>query len=189
MKRSMTRTAAAGAVLVLATLTGCSGDGGSDGDSSASSESTQASEGASSEGSTSGDGSIDEYCTALEEAKKQSESAAGTDLSASVESLRKLQDSAPDEVSGEWKTVVDGFDEFEQAIKDAGLTLDEFTEVAQDPSKLPKGVKVADVQKLGQELQTLNSPELTSAQDAIDAHAEKECGVNLNDTPGEAPTQ
>ena len=169
MKRLTTRAAAAGAVLVLGSLAGC---GGSDsgGDSSSSGE---------------------DYCASLEEAKAQFDSLDEGDLANFEEAfgtLRELGDQAPEEISAEWDTMISGIDQLEQAVEEAGLTLDELAEIAQDPSAMPDDVDMAKLQELGTKMQELDSQEFTEAGDAITAHAEEECGITLDEGASEEPT-
>ncbi|CAN5847302.1 hypothetical protein BH20ACT6_BH20ACT6_08540 [soil metagenome] len=191
MKRMTTRTAAAGVVLVLGSLAGCSGDDAASSDQAAE-EASSADEPTSGAG-----GSNEEYCAALKDAKAEFEALEGSNpdsmkkLDSSLDTMRELGDKSPDEVSSEWKTLVSGIDQLEQAVQDAGLTLDQLSAISEnpDPKSLPKGVTIEKVQKLGVELQQLNSEQMSQAQDKIDANAQQECGITLSDNPGEEPTQ
>lgn len=182
MKRSTRRAAAAGAVLLLGPLAGCSGD-----DSSGSSDSPEA--------SPTTEASGEEYCAALEEAQTQFESLDESDFTQFDDvfaTFRQLSDQSPEEVAAEWDTLVTGFDQLEQAVEDAGLTLDELAAVQQDPQSLPEGVDLAELQALGPKLQELQTPEFNQAGEAITTHAEEECGISLDDgagAPTETPTQ
>lgn len=204
MTRSIARTTAASAVLILGSLAGCSSDDQASSDSAGSSDSGASNDSGGDSASDSGgdSGASDDsasgggdYCEALADAKKQSEdlAASGADIGAglqdSLDTLRELADKAPDEVSGEWQTIEDGFDSFEQAIEDEGLTIEEFFQAAQDPSQLPKDVDITTMQKLGAKLQQLNTPEVADAQKKIDAHAQQECRIDFSNDPGGAASQ
>lgn len=184
MKRSTMRAAAAGAVLVLGTLAGC---GGGDDDSASGDSASSETEGTDTETSETA-GSTEDYCTSLEDAKAQFETLEGSDPDAlgnfddAFETLRGLGEAAPEEVAADWDTLIGGIDRIEQAVEDAGLTLDELAELASNPSALPEGVDIAKLQALGKEMKTLDSKEFSAAGDAISKHAEAECDISLDDS-------
>lgn len=171
MKRSTARTAAAGAVVVLGSLTGCGGSDDGGGDSSSS--------------SSSGD-----YCASVEAAKAQFddlETGNFAGFEAAFDALRGLAEQAPEEVAAEWEILVGGLDQIQGAIEDAGFTLEEFGEYVQDPANPPPDVDVEALNQLGTELQDLDSAEFTEASDAISKHAQDECDVDLEGSGSESP--
>lgn len=178
MTRTTMRAGAAGAVLLLGALAGCGGDDSAE--TSGSPETTETTT-----------ASIEDYCATLEEAKAEFDNLDESDLGQFDEvfdTFDELASQAPEEVSAEWGAFVSGFDQLQQAVEDAGLTLDELAAIQQDPQNLPEGVDMAKLQQLGEELQALQTPEFTRAGDAITAHAENECGVDL-EGGASAPTE
>lgn len=201
MKRLTTRTAAASAVLVLGLLAGCSGgdsasesaDGASESSSSESSSSESGSSESGGDAQSSSGASTEEYCTALKAAKEDfagldgggADGAAG--IQKAFDTMRALSEKAPDEVATEWQTLVSGLDDFEKAVADAGLTFEQLAELPSSPTpqNLPNGVTPEKLQQLTVEVQKLQDPNVSAAQDTIDANAEKECGVTLGGGSGE----
>ena len=168
MKRSTARTAAAGAVVVLGSLTGCGGDDGGGG----------------------GESSADDYCGAVEAAKAQFDDLETGNFVAfdqAFDTLRGLAEQAPEEVAAEWQVLVGGLDQFESALENAGLSLEEFGAYVEDPANPPEGLDPAALEQLGTELQSLDSGEFTQASEAITKHAQSECGVDLEDSGSETP--
>ena len=187
MRRSTIQGAVAGGVLALSVLAGCGGDSSESGDTSA--EETTAEE-------TSAEGTgTEEYCTQLEDTQESIQSLEEgdpTQFAAAFEAFRGLAEVAPEEVAADWDTLVSGVDQLEAALEDVGLTLEEFGQIAADPSQLPDDVDAQKLQELGPKLEELNSPEFDRASDAISTHAEEECGVTLDNggqTPTEEPSQ
>ncbi len=209
MNRSMTRTAVAGAVLVLGSLAGCAGEDAASDEAESAAEASGADTGDTGNtdsgdtdtgdtgDDTTGESGGGDYCAALEDAKAELDAVSGGDAGAikgfadAFDTMRNVGEQAPDEVSAEWETVVAGIDQVEQAVEDAGLTMDDLAAVAEspDPENLPDGVTIESLQQLGTEMQQLNSPELTAAQGAIDAHAQEECDITLDQAPEEAPVE
>jgi hypothetical protein len=132
--------------------------------------------------SGSGDGESNDagsYCDDLRDAKEEfaslgSDGAAPAQLGEAVSALQKLGAEAPDEVAGDWEVVTGGFDKIEQALDDAGVSLDDLD----NPEALTQ-LDPAAAQKLAQELGSLDSQESSDAFDAIAQHAKDTCDVDL----------
>lgn len=123
------------------------------------------------------------YCEDLRSAEEQFASfeqgdAAG--LEEAVSTFRSLADEAPDEVSGDWETLVGAFEEFEAALNEAGLELSDLEGLS--AGEVPEGVDPAELQKnLAPTIEKLDSEEVTQAGDAIEEHAAAECDIQLGE--------
>ena len=123
------------------------------------------------------------YCEDLKADKAEFETLAGGDvgkLGDAFAALHKLADEAPDEVADDWKTLDEGITTMEKALDEAGITLDDLA--AMQKGEMPEGVDMAAVQELGPKLEEFGGAEMTEASQAIDKHAQDECGVTLTTT-------
>lgn len=161
MRKSMTM-AAAGTLFAAALLTGC---GGGDDDKKAS-----------------GGG---DYCDTLKSAAKNiaSFTADGatpdfTQFQQFLDDADKLADEAPGEVKDDWKIMTDTMDELTVVLEDAGLSIEQFGELA-TTGQLPEGVDPAKLAELAPKLEEFGSEDLNDAGDSIEKHAKSECDVDL----------
>jgi hypothetical protein len=149
---------AAAAVLTLGALTGCgdstdNADGGND---------------------------AADYCDELKSAKDAFASFDGGDptkFSDAIQQLRDLGGQAPDEISGDWQTMVEAMDGLEGAVEDAGLSFEDLATL--DEGTLPEGVTVEDITKLQADIKALDDPKIEEAGNNISEHAKSECGVDI----------
>jgi hypothetical protein len=173
----------ASAVLMAGLLVGCSGDdGGPQEDGSASgAESTSESE--------SGAASASDYCDALQEAKSEIDALEGGDVAqfeAVFETISDLAEQAPEEVAAEWQTLDATLTGLQDALAEAGL---EFADLeALSSGQTPEGVTPQQLQKLAQRFQSFNSPDVNQAGETITQHAEDECGIDLDGSGTEEPS-
>jgi len=125
--------------------------------------------------------STEDYCNSLEEAESDFASLGNGDFDQFGDAINRMRDiggDAPDEVADDWEVLTNSIDEMEQSLEDAGLSFDDLGTLA--TGELREGVDEADVAKLDEAFQTLQSDEATEAGDAIDAHAKEECGITLS---------
>jgi hypothetical protein len=156
-------TGMAGALLLLASLTACGGDDDGGGGSSSS--------------SSSGD-----YCDDLQSAKEKFESLGDPDsgeLGDAIDTLQQLGDEAPDEVAGDWQVLTDGLTKFQDALDEAGVSMDDLS----DPQAL-KDLDPDTMQNLTEVAQSMSSEDFAAASKNIEDHAKSECDVDLGDTGG-----
>lgn len=154
-----TTTALAGAALLVGALSAC---GGSD---------------------------TDAYCGDLEAAQDEFSALEDADFASFdelVDTAQQLGEEAPDEVADDWETLNGAFEEFTTVLEDAGLEPSDLEGLSS--GELPEGVDPESLQGVGEELQALDSEELTAATDAITEHADTECGIQLDDSSDE-PTE
>lgn len=164
----MTRwTGVAVAALLLGSVAACGDDGG---------------------GGDGGGGGADaaSYCDDLKDAQEQFKSLAGPDadpaqIDDAFSTLQSLGDEAPEEVAGDWKVMTEGLDQVEQALDEAGVSLEDM----QSGDALNE-LDPAAAQKLAQEFSNLDSQEFSDAQEAISKHAKDECGVDLDSAAGDS---
>jgi len=164
---------AAAAVLALGALTGC-------GDST---DSTDGSGGADSADSADAGNSAEEYCNELKSAQDAFASFNGDDptkFSDAMQQLRDLSGQAPDDISGDWQTMVQAMDGLEAAVEDAGLSFEDLTTLGD--GALPEGVTPEDITKLQADIKALDDPKVEQAADKISAHAKSECGVDIEES-------
>ena len=148
----------AAAVLALGALTGC-------GDSTESAD---------------GGNSTEDYCEELTAAKDAFASFDGGDptkFSDAIKQLRDLSGQAPDEISGEWQTMVQAMDGLEAAVEYAGLTFEDLDTLGE--GSLPEGVTLDDITKLQADIAALDDPKIEQAGNTISEHAQSECGVDI----------
>ena len=157
--------AIASAVLLGGVLTACGGsdDGG---------------------GSAGGGGS--DYCKDIKDASKTFGDLGSGDTASigdAFATFSKLADEAPGAVKDDWRTLEGAITTLEDALADAGLSIEDF-EKLQSGGSLPKDVDVAKLKDLGPKLQGLNDAEFGKAAKAIETHAKDVCKVDLNNSAG-----
>ncbi len=152
-------TGMVGALLLLTSLTACGGDDGGGGSSS------------------SGD-----YCDDLKSAQEKFESLGeldSGDFGEATDTLQQLGDEAPDDVADDWKILNDGLSEFQAALDDAGVSMDDL----QDPKAL-KELDPDVMQNLSEVAQGMSSQDFADASKNIEEHAKTDCDVDLGGTSG-----
>jgi hypothetical protein len=125
-------------------------------------------------------GSSGDYCSDLKDAKKQVDALKGgdfSDLEKTTDTMHKLADEAPDEIKGDWDTLVTGVEKLVDALKAAGLDDDDMATL--QSGQIPDGVDMDALQGLMTEIQALDTEEFQKAGDNINKHAKDECGVDL----------
>ena len=128
--------------------------------------------------------SSSEYCKDLRTAKADFGSLDSTspDFSRFDEALKTfhtLADEAPPEVEAEWNTLDGALTSLEQALADAGLTMEDLGKISS--GQLPPGVTQEDLAALAPKLQSTFDEDVEKASDAIVKHAKSECGVDLEE--------
>lgn len=168
MKRTLALSLAA--TLLAGLLGACGGD-----DSSSSSSSGSGS------GSDSGGGG-DDYCSMLEGAQSDLEGLGpnGGDLEKIRDTFQELQQSAPEEVAGDWKTLSGAVDTLATELDKAGVKLEDLQGL--QSGQLPEGVTAKDLAKVAQEVQKLNGAEFRDAAESISTHAKDECDIQLGES-------
>jgi len=152
-------TGMAGALLLLASVTACGGDDGGDG------------------GSSSGD-----YCDTLKSATEKFEALSDQDFGEFdevISTLQQLGDEAPEEVSADWKVLNDGLGEFQAALDEAGVSMEDLSD--------PEAIADLDpdaMQNLTEVAQGMSGQEFEDASKNIEEHAKSECDVDLGETSG-----
>jgi hypothetical protein len=124
------------------------------------------------------------YCSALKDDQKQltrlsKESAkpgkAGTQaLDDTVAVLSDLRDDAPDDISGEWDTLVEALEGLVGAIKDSGASPSEFA-----GGQAPDGVTTGQLKAVQAAATELQSTRVRQAGASIEQHARDVCKVDL----------
>lgn len=146
----------ASAALLAATMTACSGSSSSSGP---------------------------DYCTELKTAQSQLGPVDFSTLTnkqwdARRQEFSKLQSVAPANVKDDWATSVRYFDQFNNLLKSAGLTVEDIKTL--QANQLPPGVDKAKVLAIVPKMQQLqSSSDLPAAQQAIRDDAKKQCHITL----------
>jgi hypothetical protein len=142
--------------------------------------------GGSSDSGDSGESSSGSYCDLLQSAKDQvdqtSDLTALTDdnFNSLVDQIHEVEAAAPDDIAADWKTIVDELEEFESILADAGVSFDDLQSI--EAGTIPEGVDMQKLQESLTKLQTLDTTEVTAAQQRISDHAKSECDITLDDT-------
>lgn len=160
MRRTLT-IAVAPALLLAGLLSGC----GSDGDSS----------------SSSGD-----YCDI---AKSIKDDVNGIDLenlddatfNQLQDNLNQLEAAAPDNVQEDWALLSDKFAELDNILSDAGLSLDDLSEL--QAGQLPEGVDMAKLQEMSTKMQEFSdTTEIDPAIKNIEKSLKDDCGIDTEES-------
>ncbi len=95
--------------------------------------------------------------------------------------LSRLRDEAPDDIHGDWVTLVDAFAGLRAAIKASGATPGDFA-----GGKRPRGVTDGQVQAVRQAAAELGATPVQQAGKSIEQHAQDVCKVDLGSELGGA---
>jgi hypothetical protein len=132
-------------------------------------------------GLTSCSSSTESYCSLLKqdrrELEKDSAGAAkpGSDtLGDTVTLLAGLQDKAPDDISGEWDTLVSALQNLEDAVKATGAKYGDLA-----AGKKPAGVTDGQLRAVQEAAGELSSTRVQQAASSIEQHAQDVCHVDL----------
>jgi hypothetical protein len=120
------------------------------------------------------------YCDDLRSANKDFSSLSGADFSKfddAITQMHKLADEAPDPVKDDWKVLDDALNNFQDALKKAGLTTDDLGKISQ--GQMPPNFDMSKLQQLQQDMQSLGDQKFQDASSAIEKHAKDECNVDL----------
>ena len=120
------------------------------------------------------------YCADLKSAKQQVDALKDGDFSAlakTTEVMHQLADEAPDEIKGDWESLVASVDQLVALLEGAGLSDQDMASL--QSGQIPDGADMKALQQLMSELQALNTTEFQQASDNIDQHAQDECGLDL----------
>lgn len=129
-----------------------------------------------------GGGDTEAYCDSLSGAKEDIDALEAGDpgaFSTAFDAFDRLADEAPEEVADDWETMQEGVTKIEEAFADAGLELDDLSEVMS--GNVPEGVDMEKLESLGTTLEELDSEEFNEASENISDHAEAECDITLGE--------
>ena len=125
--------------------------------------------------------STESYCGALREDKKQLEKLAGEasqpgsdGLGDTVSLLSGLRDEAPDDIAGEWDTLVGALEELDEAIEASGADPGDF-----GSDQKPPGVSEGQFDAVQKAAAELGSLRVQQASKSIEQHASDVCKVDL----------
>jgi hypothetical protein len=91
--------------------------------------------------------------------------------------VRTIADEAPSDIKGDWSTIANALDTFNQAMSDAGITFDNLKDLGKagapsiDPAKL---------QAIEAAAGKLDADAITTASDNINQEVKSECNIDLN---------
>lgn len=128
-------------------------------------------------------GQTEAYCSDLEAARAEIDQLEAGDLTSFeqvFDTIRALADEAPDEVSEDWQSLDESLEDFETSLSEAGIEPSDLEKLAQ--GELPEGIDPQKLETLGESLQSLDSKESDQAEDAIAAHAQEECDLDLSES-------
>jgi hypothetical protein len=91
--------------------------------------------------------------------------------------VRTIANEAPSDIKGDWSTIANALDTFNQAMSDAGITFDNLKDLGKaggptiDPAKLQAITAAAG---------KLDADAITTASDNINTEVKSECNIDLN---------
>src|SRR5688572_30803398 len=96
-----------------------------------------------------------EYCDLLEETKADLQKFDQGDFNQETfddvkQRVDELAEAAPDDVSGDWRTLGDGMQQLDDALADVGLSMDDVQGLTE--GEIPEGVDMAELQGLSEKL-------------------------------------
>ncbi|RLV55398.1 hypothetical protein D9V41_11625 [Aeromicrobium phragmitis] len=94
-----------------------------------------------------------------------------------MDDMTEIEDTAPEDIAGEWETFAGTIRELQAAVDAQGLTIAELLEIAQQPEVSPEDQE--RLEAVDGALEDLDLNELDSASQAIADHAETECDLTL----------
>lgn len=94
-----------------------------------------------------------------------------------MDDMTELEDTAPEEVVGQWQTFAGTIRQLQAAVEEQGLTIAELLQIAQQAQISPEDQE--RLQAVDGALADLDLDELDNASQAIADHAETECELTL----------
>lgn len=120
------------------------------------------------------------YCDDLRDANKSFGSLSSADFSKfddAIARMHTLADEAPDPVADDWKVLDTALNNFQDALKKAGLTTDDLAKMS--TGQMPDNFDMSKLQQLQQDMQSLGDQKFQTASNNIEKHAKDECNVDL----------
>ena len=123
------------------------------------------------------------YCDDLKSAQEEfsafdSDNPDMADLDKAMDRMHQLADEAPDAVKEDWDTLDGALQDFQTALEDAGLTMDDLAKM--QSGEMPENFDPAKLQELAPKLQSLGDQDFQAAADNLEKHAKDECDVDLS---------
>ncbi|MFC5178575.1 hypothetical protein [Nocardioides taihuensis] len=127
-------------------------------------------------------GESSSYCDDLKSAQEEfaafdSDNPDMADLDKAMDRMHQLAGEAPDAVQEDWATLDGALQDFQTALEDAGLTMDDLAKMQN--GEMPENFDPAKLQELAPKLQSLGDQDFQDAADNIEKHAKDECNVDL----------
>jgi hypothetical protein len=126
-------------------------------------------------------GGTDAYCDTLKETKSDFEDFEAADFSnfdEFTDRVEELADDAPDEVKDDWEVLEKAFNEFVDALEEAGLEPADLEALSN--GELPEGVDMEELSGAMESAQAMSGEEFEEATANIEKHAKDECNVDLD---------
>ena len=120
------------------------------------------------------------YCDDLRAANKDFSSLDSADFSKfddAISRMHTLADEAPDPVADDWKVLDSALNNFQDALKKAGLTTDDLAKMS--TGQMPENFDMSKLQQLQQDMQSMGDQKFQDASNNIEKHAKSECNVDL----------
>lgn len=92
--------------------------------------------------------------------------------------VHTIADEAPSDIKGSWTLIATEFDSLEQALSDAGLSMDDFSKLTQGGA--PPSIDPAKLQDLQTALQGFDSQGLSDAANKIQTQVKSDCNIDLD---------
>lgn len=180
------------ALLTTMVLAGCGGSSNNAGNKVTTTPGGGSGSTSSTQGTTSGDNggggfTSGNYCGDLKAAALALRSLGGSKeftndrFSAINSAVHSIAGEAPSSIKASWTLIATQFDALEQALKDAGLSMNDFSKMSsgQVPSIDPAKLRVLETK-----LSSFDSKGLTAATTRISNEVKADCHFNLNQTGG-----
>jgi hypothetical protein len=128
----------------------------------------------------------DIYCDKVEEAKSSLEAlelstSSQEDWDQAGSMLDDIADDAPSDIKGDWENIAGYFDDFQAALDDVGLSIEDLS--AAQGGEPPEGVSVEDLQALQPKLtKIVRDWSLEESLSNVASDAQERCGIALDET-------
>lgn len=128
------------------------------------------------------DSSSGGYCDDIKAATQQFQDLSDSDLNGDnltkiIDAVHTIEGEAPDDIKSSWTFLDTQFDAFQQAIDDAGVSMDDFSQLTTGDTS---GIDPSKLAELQTALEDFDTEGISTESDKITAQVKKECGIDMD---------